>query len=90
MSTKIAHNLKMGEVVSAVVKELSCHDCARYVCNDASWHSRCCDQEECCACDAETRPIELSHEEIEVDVEVDDPGCCDVEGLCCFVHASKK
>ena len=31
---------KMGEVVSAVVKELSCHDCARYICNDASVHSR--------------------------------------------------
>ena len=39
----------MGEVVSAVVKELSCHDCAQYVCNDAAWHSRCCEKDgDCC------------------------------------------
>ena len=25
----------MGEMLSAVVKELSCHDYARYVCNNA-------------------------------------------------------
>ena len=83
----------MGEVLTALVKELSCcRDVARYVCNDASWSSKCCNvnSDDCCECDVETRPVELSHEEIEVDVEVDDPGCCDAEGLCCFVHASRK
>ena len=25
-----------------------------------------------------------------IKMEVDNPGCCDVEGLCCFMHASKK
>ena len=80
----------MGEVLSAVVKELSCHDCACYVCNDAAWHSRRCGQEECCECDVETRPVKPPEEELEIEMEVDNPGCCDVEGLCCFMHASKK
>ena len=80
----------MGEVISAIVKELSCHDCARYVCNDASAHSRCCDSEECCECDVETRPVKPPEEEVEIEVEVDNPGCMDMQGLCCFVHASRK
>ena len=81
----------MGEIISAIVKELSCRDCARYVCNDASWHSRCCVQEkECCECDAETRPVQLTHDEVEVDVEVDNP-CCDVECVVlCMLADSKK
>ena len=80
----------MGEVISAVVKELSCHDCARFVCNDLSAHSRCCDKEECCECDVETRPVKLSEEEVEIDMEVDNPGCMDDEGMCCFLHAKRK
>ena len=83
----------MGEVISAIVKELSCHDCARYVCNDASIHLRCCDREECCECDVETRPVKPSEEEVEIEVEVDNPGCIpcmDIEGMCCFLQASKK
>ena len=79
----------MGEVLSAVVKELSCHDCARYVCNDAAWHSRCCGQEECCECDVEARPVKPPEEELEIEMEVDN-GCMDIEGMCCFLHASKK
>ena len=79
----------MGEVLSAVVKELSCHDCARYVCNDATWHSRCCSQEECCECDLEARPVKPPEEELEIEMEVDN-GCMDIEGMCCFLHASKK
>ena len=78
----------MGEVISAIVKELSCHDCARYVCNEASVHSQCCDSEECCECDIETRPVKPP-EEVDLQVEVDN-GCMDIEGLCCFVHASRK
>ena len=79
----------MGEVISAVVKELSCHDCARYVCNDAGVHSRCCDAEECCECDVETRPVKTPDEEVDVQVEVDNPGCMDAAGMCCFMHARK-
>ena len=80
----------MGEMISAIVKELSCHDCARYVCNDASAHSRCCDSEECCEWDVETRPVKPPEQEVEIEVEVDNPGCMDIEGLCCFMHASRK
>ena len=76
-------NLKMGEVISALVKELSCHDCAKYVCNDASLHSKCCDKDEFCEFDLETRPVNLPDEELEFDMEID-------SGLCCLVHASKK
>ena len=72
----------MGEVIS--VKELSCHDCARYVCNDASLHSRCCDQEECCQFDVETRPIKPpADEDLEIEMEVDN-GC--LKNVCCFLH----
>ena len=75
----------MGEVISAVVKELSCH-----VCNGAAWHSRCCDQDECCECDVETRPVKPPPEE-ELEIEMEGyKVCMDVEGLCCFMHASKK
>ena len=77
----------MGEILAAVVKELSCHDCTRYVCNDAAWHSRCCGQEECCECDVETRPVKPPEEELEIEMEVDN-GC--FENVCCFLHASKK
>ena len=82
----------MGDVVSAVVKDLSCcRDCARFVCNDAAWHSRCCDSEDvCCECDAETRPVKPPEEDLDIDIEVDNPGCCDVKGLCCFLHPKKK
>ena len=79
----------MGEMLSAVVKELSCHDCTRYVCIDAAWHSRCCGQEECCECDVEPRPVKPPEEELEIEMEVDN-GCMDIEGMCCFLHASKK
>ena len=79
----------MGEILSAVVKELSCHDCARYVCNDAAWHSRCCGQEECCECDVETRPVKPPEEELEIEMEVDN-GCMDIEGMCGSLHANKK
>ena len=77
----------MGEMLSAVVKELPCHDCARYVCNDAAWHSRCCDRDECCECDVETRQVKPPEEELEIEMEVDN-GC--FENVCCFLHASKN
>ena len=86
----LLHNLKMGEVISVIAKELSCHDCARYVCNDASLHSRCCNQEECWQFDLETHPVRPPEEEVSVEVEVDNPGCLDATGMCCFLHASKK
>ena len=73
----------MGEVISALVKELSCHDCAKYVCNDATMHSKCCDKDEFCEFDLETRPVNLPDEELEFDMEID-------QGLCWLVHASKK
>ncbi len=81
---------KMGEVISAAVKELSCHDCVRFVCNVASVHSRCCDSEECCQGGGETRPAKPLEEEVEIEVKVDSPGCVDVHGLCCLMHASRR
>jgi len=80
----------MGQVIAAIVKELSCHEMARYVCNDASVHSRYCDTEECCECDVETRSVKPQETEADFEVEVDSPGCMDIEGLCCFMHASGK
>jgi len=60
----------MGGVISALVKELSCHDCAKYVCNDASLHSKCCDKDEFCEFDLETRPVNLPDEELQFDTNV--------------------
>ena len=78
----------MGEVVSAVVKELSCHDMCLYVCNDATWHSRCCEKDgDCCLCDLETRQVKPPEEELEIEMEVDN-SC--FENVCCFLHASRK
>ena len=76
----------MGGVISALVKQLSCNDCAKYVCNDASLHSKCCDKDEFCEFDMETRPVNLPDEELEFDMEIDNHA----QGLCCLVHASKK
>ncbi len=80
----------MGEVLGLIIKELSCHDCAQYVCNDLSMHSKCCDQTEWCECDIETRPIPLTSDEIDLELEVDNPGCMGDNTLCCFIHASKQ
>ena len=69
----------MGEVASAV-KALSCDSCAKYVCNSASIHSQCCDEEDSCNCDVKTEATKLEAiEEEEVKIEMD--SCC--EGLCC-------
>lgn len=59
----------MGEAAS-ILQRLSCQDCARYVCNNAEIHSRCC-AEDGCSCDAQTHEttIQDSHEDIEVAVE---------------------
>ena len=68
----------MGEAAS-VLRALSCQDCARYVCNDASIHSQCCDEEDGCNCDVQTHEtkVEPAGEDIEVSVGNE------FEGLCC-------
>ena len=43
----------MGAVAS-LVKALSCDSCAKYVCNDLSARSQCCDDEDVCNCALET------------------------------------
>ena len=68
----------MGEVAS-VIKALSCDACAKYVCNSASMHSQCCDEEDACNCDVKTEATKLETVEEEVEIEMDN-GC---EGLCC-------
>ncbi len=35
----------------------------------------------------QSKPLE---EEVEIEVEVDNPGCMDMHGLCCFMHVSRK
>ena len=76
----------MGEAISAIVKELSCQECARHV--EIMWHSRCCEREgDCCECDIETHQVKPPEEALEIELEVDD-GC--FENVCCLLHASKK
>ena len=69
----------MGEVAS-LVRSLSCTDCAKYVCNGASLHSQCCDDQDGCNCDLKTEETKLqpsNHEDLEIEM---DSGCND---LCC-------
>ena len=68
----------MGEAGS-VVRALSCDACAKYVCNSASIHSQCCDEEDACNCDVKTEPTKLEAINEEVEIEIGN----DCEGLCC-------
>ena len=68
----------MGEVGS-VIKALGCTDCAKYVCNGASMHSQCCDDEDSCNCDIKTEATQIETSSEEVEWEIDN-GCND---LCC-------
>ena len=68
----------MGEVAS-ITKALSCDARAKYVCNGASMHSQCCDEEDACNCEVKTEPTKPETVEDEVEIEMDN-GC---EGLCC-------
>ena len=68
----------MGEVGS-VIKALSCTDCAKYVCNGASIHSQCCDDDDACNCDVRTEATKLERVEEELEIEMYN----DCEGLCC-------
>ena len=43
--------------VAPVIRALSCDACAKYVCNDAEVHSKCCDEEDACSCDATTHEV---------------------------------
>ena len=70
----------MGDVAS-VIKNLSCSDCAKYVCNNASIHSQCCDEEDGCNCDLQTQETQLPSAEEELEVSVGNDSMC--EGLCC-------
>ena len=64
----------MGDVAS-ILRTLSCQDCARYVCNSASIHSQCCNEESRgCDCDCETREVSIA-EEPDIEISVEDDGC---------------
>ena len=65
----------MGSVASvmpAIVKAISCQECARYVCNSMDVKSKCSD---CCEFEIETDAIEISDHISECSVEV--TGCCE-------------
>ena len=60
----------MGDAPN-IIKSLSCGgDCARYVLNNASFHSQCCNEESPgCDCDCETREIPIAQDpDIEISV----------------------
>ena len=58
---------------AAVVQALSCADCAKYVCNALSIHSQCCDKEDACNCDLETKEVGVQ------------PGTPDLHAACPWV-----
>ena len=57
-------------VVATVVKALSCDTCAKYVCNDLTAHSQCCDEQDACSCEIETHETALSADSQEIDVSL--------------------
>ena len=62
----------MGNFVVSALKVINCTDCAKYVCNAMSVHSKCSG---CCEVDVETTEIELPKDsDSEMSVEVE--GCC--------------
>ena len=68
----------MGEVAS-VMHGLSCKDCAKFVCNDMSMRSQCCDDEDGCNCDVVTHETMTQDKGEEIEVVMDN-GC---DGWCC-------
>ena len=76
----------MGEVVS-IIKAFSCDSCAKYVCNSASIHSQCCDEEDACNCDVKTEATKLEtvEEEVEIEMDADEYWCCN-----CVMRAHNK
>ena len=76
----------MGEVAS-VVRALSCDACAKYVCNGASLHSQCCDDEDGCNWDVQTEVTAIQSDEDEIDIEMDpdEHWCCN-----CVMRAHNK
>ena len=60
----------MGEV-SSIIRAMSCDACAKYVCNDLSLHSQCCDDDDWCNCEIKTEAtiIESSNEDVEIDTD---------------------
>ena len=59
----------MGQVAT-VLHALSCDSCAKYVCNECTFHSECCDL---CNIEFETQATELSRGD---DYEIEVVGCC--------------
>ena len=63
----------MGEV-SSIIRAMSCDSCAKYVCNDLSLHSQCCDDDDWCNCEIKTEATII--ESVNEDVEIDTDGMC--------------
>ena len=60
----------MGAVAS-VVQALSCQSCAKYVCNNLSARSQCCDEEDVCNCTLETHETHIeSADEHHLDISL--------------------
>ncbi len=76
----------MGEV-AGVVRALSCDACAKYVCNGASLHSQCCNNEDGCNCDMKTEvtAIQSNEDDIEIEMDADEYWCCN-----CILRAHNK
>lgn len=68
---EMCQQVKMGQI-AAVLKALSCQDCARYVLNSAESDCSC---SQCCQCHLETKEVAIPDDDSEYSVEVE--GCCE-------------
>ena len=62
----------MGQA-GAVLRALSCRDCAMYVCNAMQIHSECCGM---CSCEYVTEKIDPQESDSDFELEMSD--CCSV------------
>ena len=64
----------MGNFVVSALKVINCSDCAKYVCNAMSVHSKC---SSCCEFDVTTDAIDVAPDD-DSNISVEVEGCCNV------------
>ena len=63
----------MGEILTSLLKSMSCENCSKYVCNAMHIESECCD---CYRFQYSTDMVEI-HDEYDDEIIMDD--CCSIK-----------
>ena len=57
----------MGQVLTGIIKALSCESCAKYVCNSMDLKSQCSD---CCDFEVHTNEVEVADDSSEISIDI--------------------